>query len=81
MACTCKNVGISLTRYKLKEILSFVEKHSGACVGFQTQAHSTGVFRRYAGVTPRAYRLGNRASDPRADFFASAHPEPLAATI
>jgi hypothetical protein len=47
MASTCDNVGISLTRYKLKEILSFVEKHSGACVGFQTQAHFTGVFPRY----------------------------------
>jgi AraC-like DNA-binding protein len=52
-----------------------------ACVGFQTQARFTGVFRRYGGVTPRAYRLGNRASDPRVDFFASAHPEPLAARI
>src|SRR5260370_34674639 len=27
MACTCNDVGISLTRYKLREILSFVERH------------------------------------------------------
>ena len=33
-----------------------------ACVGFQTQAHFTGVFRRHAGVTPRAYRLQNSHS-------------------
>jgi AraC family transcriptional regulator len=30
----------------------------GARVGFQTQAHFTGVFHRYAGVTPRIFRLG-----------------------
>ena len=33
-----------------------------ASVGFQTQAHFTGVFRRYTGVTPRAYRLSNGAA-------------------
>jgi AraC family transcriptional regulator len=43
-----------------------------ACVGFQTQAHFTGVFRRHAGVTPRAYRLGNRAPDPHVESFAGA---------
>jgi AraC family transcriptional regulator len=38
-------------------------------LGFQTQAHFTGVFRRHVGSTPRAYRLGNRAS-PGASSFA-----------
>lgn len=29
--------------------------------GFRTQGHFTGVFHRYAGVTPRAYRISCRA--------------------
>ena len=29
-------------------------------VGYRTQAHFTGVFHRYAGTTPRAYRVGSR---------------------
>ena len=29
-------------------------------VGYRTQAHFTGVFHRYVGTTPRAYRVGNR---------------------
>jgi len=29
-------------------------------VGYRTQAHFTGVFHRYVGTTPRAYRLGTR---------------------
>lgn len=29
-------------------------------VGYQTQAHFTGVFHRYVGTTPRVYRLQNR---------------------
>ena len=29
-------------------------------VGYRTQAHFTGVFHRYVGTTPRAYRLGAR---------------------
>ena len=33
-----------------------------ASVGFETQSHFTGVFHRYAGVTPRAFRLDARAS-------------------
>jgi AraC family transcriptional regulator len=38
-------------------------------VGFRTQAHFTGVFSRYAGTTPKAYRLSHpgyatRESDP-----------------
>jgi AraC family transcriptional regulator len=28
-----------------------------ACVGYQTQAHFTGVFHKQVGTTPRAYRL------------------------
>jgi AraC family transcriptional regulator len=49
-----------------------------AFVGFQTQAHFTGVFRRYTGVTPRSYRLGNRASDSHVDSFAT-HPIQISA--
>jgi len=29
-------------------------------VGYRTQAHFTGVFHRYVGTTPRAYRMGSR---------------------
>jgi transcriptional regulator GlxA family with amidase domain len=29
-------------------------------VGYRTQAHFTGVFHRYVGTTPRAYRLASR---------------------
>jgi AraC family transcriptional regulator len=32
--------------------------------GFRTQGHFTGVFRRYAGVTPRTFRLACRAAQP-----------------
>ncbi len=32
--------------------------------GFRTQGHFTGVFRLYAGVTPRVFRLGCRAAPP-----------------
>ena len=33
-----------------------------AQAGFRTQGHFTGVFRRYTGLTPRAYRLDCRAA-------------------
>jgi AraC family transcriptional regulator len=33
-----------------------------ASVGFQTQGHFTGVFRRYSGVTPRIFRLNCQAA-------------------
>jgi AraC family transcriptional regulator len=33
-----------------------------ASVGFQTQAHFTGVFHRYTGRTPRVYRLNCQAA-------------------
>ena len=33
-------------------------------VGYQTQAHFTGVFHRYVGTTPRVYRLQQRGSAP-----------------
>src|SRR5258706_9094130 len=32
-----------------------------ASVGYQTQAHFTGVFHKHVGVTPRVYRLGATA--------------------
>ena len=35
-----------------------------ARVGYQTQAHFTGVFHRYVGTTPRVYRLQQRGSAP-----------------
>lgn len=31
-------------------------------VGYQTQAHFTGVFRRYVGLTPRIFRLQSRGA-------------------
>jgi AraC family transcriptional regulator len=33
-----------------------------ACVGYQTQAHFTGVFHKHVGATPREFRLGTRTS-------------------
>ena len=33
-----------------------------ARVGYQTQAHFTGVFHRYVGTTPRVYRLQQRGN-------------------
>jgi AraC family transcriptional regulator len=33
-----------------------------ADTGFRTQGHFTGVFRRYTGLTPRAFRLASRAA-------------------
>ncbi|HWS64548.1 MAG TPA: AraC family transcriptional regulator [Steroidobacteraceae bacterium] len=47
-----------------------------ACVGFRTQAHFTGVFRRYSGLTPRAYRLSNRASAPHVEPITGEAPAP-----
>jgi AraC family transcriptional regulator len=41
-----------------------------ASVGFQTQGHFTGVFHRYAGVTPRIFRLNSRAHPPNARLMA-----------
>lgn len=37
-----------------------------AAVGFETQGHFTGVFRKYAGVTPRIFRLSSRAARTQA---------------
>ena len=37
-----------------------------ARVGYQTQAHFTGVFHRYVGTTPRVYRLQHRNGGPAA---------------
>lgn len=34
-------------------------------VGFRTQAHFSGVFSRYAGVTPKGYRLNHPCYAPR----------------
>jgi AraC family transcriptional regulator len=36
-------------------------------VGYQTQAHFTGVFRRYVGLTPRTFRVQSRGAQPAAD--------------
>ena len=33
-----------------------------ACVGYQTQAHFTGVFHRHVGTTPRMFRLRSQVS-------------------
>ena len=34
-----------------------------ASTGFRTQGHFTSVFRRYSGLTPRAFRLSCRAAE------------------
>ncbi len=38
--------------------------HVATSVGFQTQGHFTEVFRRYAGLTPRHYRLSVQQQAP-----------------
>ena len=35
-----------------------------AAVGYQTQAHFTGVFSRHAGTTPKVFRIAQRHADP-----------------
>lgn len=39
-------------------------------VGYQTQAHFTGVFRRYVGLTPRTFRLQSRGAAPAVEAMA-----------
>jgi len=45
---------LATTQLPLQEVASRV--------GYQTQAHFTGVFHRYVGTTPRVYRLQQRGS-------------------
>lgn len=40
-------------------------------VGYQTQAHFTGVFRRYVGLTPRIFRLQSRSAAPAVEAMVS----------
>lgn len=42
-------------------------------VGYQTQAHFTGVFRRYVGLTPRTFRLQSRGAAPVVPAMALPH--------
>jgi AraC family transcriptional regulator len=44
-----------------------------ASVGFQSQGHFTGVFHKYAGVTPRIFRLNYRAARRQAADSVSQH--------
>jgi AraC family transcriptional regulator len=44
----------------------------GARAGFQTQGHFTGVFHRYAGLTPRVFRLNARRQAAEASTHADA---------
>jgi AraC family transcriptional regulator len=49
-------------------------------VGYRTQAHFTGVFHRYVGTTPRAYRLGARKElIPQGTVISTAREEHAAA--
>jgi AraC family transcriptional regulator len=51
---------------RAKELLRDTETaliEIAARTGFRTQGHFTGVFRRYSGVTPRAFRLACRAAE------------------
>lgn len=43
-------------------------------VGYQTQAHFTGVFRRYVGLTPRTFRVQSRGAQPAAEEAAVLMP-------
>jgi AraC family transcriptional regulator len=58
---------ITLERVQLaKALLSETEMplvEVAASVGFQTQGHFTAVFHRYAGITPRGFRLCSRAGE------------------
>ncbi len=47
-----------------------------ADVGFRTQGHFTGVFHRYAGFTPRAFRLHARDTAASGDVHHDADPGP-----
>jgi AraC family transcriptional regulator len=49
-------------------------------VGYQTQAHFTGVFRRYVGLTPRIYRLQSLGMTPSAETVAFPPAVALAAS-
>jgi AraC family transcriptional regulator len=44
----------------------------GSRCGFQTQGHFTGVFHRYAGVTPRVYRVSSHETAPATAAAATA---------
>jgi AraC-like DNA-binding protein len=44
-----------------------------ASVGFQTQGHFTGVFRKYCGVTPRVFRLHCQAGRLQSELNHDAH--------
>jgi AraC family transcriptional regulator len=49
---------------RAKQLLSTADLplvHIASSVGFQTQGHFTEVFRRYAGLTPRHFRLAAKA--------------------
>ena len=43
-------------------------------VGYQTQAHFTGVFHRRVGMTPRTYRVGSRVPAEASHQAVSAAP-------
>jgi len=50
-------------------------------VGYRTQAHFTGVFHRYVGTTPRAYRVASRKElIPHAQVIATSAGMEVAAT-
>lgn len=49
-------------------------------VGYQTQAHFTGVFRRYVGLTPRTFRVQARGAQPAAEEAAVLMPAGALAT-
>jgi AraC family transcriptional regulator len=59
-----------ITRQRMdraKELLAHTQLpllEVAARVGYQTQAHFTGVFHRYVGTTPRVYRLQQRGGNP-----------------
>jgi AraC family transcriptional regulator len=59
-----------ITRQRMEHAKSLLRNSSlslvevAASVGYQSQAHFTGVFHQYIGVTPRAFRVNAQAARP-----------------
>ena len=64
---------------RAKELLATSDMPIAAiatAVGYQTQAHFTGVFSRHAGTTPKVFRVARNNAAARLAPHAQAEPEP-----